>query len=302
MSKLSKAYLAALLFAFTIGFSFLFVKKALPFINPTDLLAHRFTVAFLAALAVLAFKRNEFHITWADLLKVLPLALFYPIGFFAFQVFGLVELSSSEAGIIQATIPVFTLLFAAFFLKEFPTFLQSLCILLTVAGMAYIFIMSGIDSESYTTRGVILILLSTLAGAFYNVFTRTLTKKYSILTLTWIMSFWGFIFFNSIALGIHIDNHTLASYFTPLFNHEVLLSVLFLGCFSSFGTAFLSNYALSQIQASKLSVFNNFSTLVAIFAGYFFLHEPIHFYHIIGAGIIIAGVVGTNYFSKKANL
>lgn len=77
--------------------------------------------------------------------------------------------------------------------------------------------------------------------------------------------------------------------------------MLFLSYFSSFGTAFLSNYALSQIQASKLSVFNNFSTLIAIFAGYFFLHEPIHFYHIIDVGIIIAGVIGTNYFSKRSD-
>lgn len=112
------AYAAALLYAFIIGFSFFFVKLALTAANPVDILAHRFTVAFLAALFPLLLGWVKIGISMKDALKVLPLALFYPVMFFAFQVFGLVYTSSSEAGIIQAAIPIFTMIFAAYFLNE----------------------------------------------------------------------------------------------------------------------------------------------------------------------------------------
>ncbi len=60
--------------------------------------------------------------------------------FFGFQIFGLVYIASSEAGIIQATIPIFTMIFSIIFLKERPSILQKLSILLSVAGVVYIFL------------------------------------------------------------------------------------------------------------------------------------------------------------------
>lgn len=61
----------------------------------------------------------------------------------------------------------------------------------------------------------------------------------------------------------------------------------------------LNNYALSKIEAAKMSVFGNLRTVVAIFAGVFFLKEKIYYYHIIGSIMIILGVIGTNYFDSK---
>lgn len=297
MHSLHKAYFAGFLFAVIIGFSFLFVKIALPFISPLDMLAHRFTVAFLSSTLFLYFSKESIEVSGKDLLAIIPLALFYPIGFFAFQVFGLTELPTSEAGMIQAAIPAFTLLLAIFFLHEYPTYKQGLCVGLSVSGILYISWMNGICAESYTFLGIGLILLSSLCSSFYNVFARSLTRKYSVFTLTFIMSFLGFLFFNGIALGIHLEEGTLSQILPSLLNSEVWISILYLGALSSFGTSFLSNFALSQLEASQMGVFSNFATVVTIFAGAFFLHESTYYYHMIGAIIIVAGVLGTNYFS-----
>lgn len=299
MRPIYKAYAAALVFAAIIGFSFLFVKIALPFISPIDMLAHRFTIAFLSSMLFYVFSKKSISISKKDLLTIMPLALLYPIGFFGFQVFGLTELPSSEAGIIQAAIPAFTLILAIFFLHEYPTLGQGLCVVLSVLGIIYISWMNGINSEAYTFLGIGLILLSSLCSALYSVFARNLMKKYSVFVLTWMMSFLGFLFFNGIAIGIHLEAASLSEYFAPLKNMQVLISILYLGSLSSFGTSFLSNYALSKIEASKMSVFNNLSTLIAIFAGAVFLHESIYYYHVIGAFIIIGGVIGTTYFSRR---
>ncbi|MDF2720322.1 MAG: ycxC, partial [Paenibacillus sp.] len=43
------AYAAVILYAFIIGFSFIFVKFALIAASPLDTLAHRFTISLIAA-------------------------------------------------------------------------------------------------------------------------------------------------------------------------------------------------------------------------------------------------------------
>lgn len=293
------AYAAALGYASIIGFSFLFVKISLTVTNTLDLLAYRFTAAFLVAALINIFTKKIHKISLKDFRKILPLAIFYPTLFFLFQVIGLVYITTSEAGILQATIPIFTLILASLILKERATRLKIISITLSVAGVMYIFVMNGVNVESYNWAGIILILLSTFSIAIYNVLARNLTRQYPLFTLTYYMTFIGFISFISLAIVYHIFNHSLGSFFLPLASPKFVFSIMYLGILASFLTSFLSNYALNQIEAARMSVFNNISILITIFAGIIFLNESIYYYHIIGAIAIIAGVFGTNYKGRK---
>ena len=190
------AYLAAFINALIIGFSFLFVKLALTVTDPLNILAHRFTVAFVAASIPVIFGWTRLHITFKDILPILPLSLFYPVMFFTFQTFGLQYISSSEAGIITAVIPIFTMILASLFLKEYSSLQQKASLLLSVSGVIYIFVMKGINFKSASFSGTILILLSALSSAGYNVLARKFTKKYKVLDLTYMMSFIGFLSFH----------------------------------------------------------------------------------------------------------
>lgn len=299
MTNRQKAYIAAILYACIIGFSFIFVKIALKVASPMDILAHRFTIAFIMATVIILFKKTPITMPLKDLWMILPLALLYPGLFFLFQVFGLVYSSSSEAGIIQATIPIFTLLLATLFLKERSNNWQKASILLSVAGIMFLFIMNGTNLEAYSLKGAGLILLSALAAALYNVLARKLTLQYSLWTLSYVMTLFGFVVFNGIALTNHVIEQSLASFFAPFFTTPFLVAILYLGILSSLCTSFLSNYALSIIEASKMSVFSNLATLITIIAGVIFLNETLQYYHLIGAVVILAGVIGVNYFDKK---
>ncbi len=115
--RLAAAYLAAILNALIIGFSFIFVKIALQSANPFDILAHRFTAAFICAMLPVLFGWIKLSVSWKNVLAILPLALLYPALFFSFQAFGLLYSSSPEAGIIQAAIPIFTMLFFVLLFK-----------------------------------------------------------------------------------------------------------------------------------------------------------------------------------------
>lgn len=292
MTQINRAYAAALLYALIIGFSFLFVKIALSAASPMDTLAHRFTISFVVASVPVLTGHLRLEFNSRDLMSILPLALFYPALFFAFQAFGLAYTSSSEAGIIQATVPIFTLILAAHFLKEHSTTRQKLATIVSVAGVIYIFAMKGAAFELTNAKGMALILLSALSAACYSVLARKLTRRYSLPLLTYIMTAFGMIAFNGISVIQHFADQTLADYFTPLTSRNFFIAILYLGVLSSLGTSFLSNYALSKLEAAKMSVFNNLATLITIFAGVVFLQERLEYFHIIGAVIIIIGVIG----------
>lgn len=299
MKLTTKAYLSAMLYSFIIGFSFMFVKLALTVTSPLDTLAHRFTVAFVAASIPIVFGFVKLNMSFKNILALLPLAIFYPALFFAFQAFGLVYTSSSEAGIIQAAIPIFTMMLASYFLKEYTNTWQKISVLISVIGVIYIFIMNGIGTHETSFIGVILILLSALSSAFYNVLARKMTKKFKLMDLTYTMTVIGFISFNLIAIASHINKGTITVYFKPYTNGTFLISILYLGLLSSLLTALLLNYSLSYIEAAKISVFSNLSTLITIIAGVIFLHEQISYFHIIGTIMIILGIIGTNFWGKK---
>jgi drug/metabolite transporter (DMT)-like permease len=299
MSEKRKAYIAAISYAFIIGLSFMFVKVTLTVASPIDTLAHRFTFAFIGIVILMVFTKNKLTIKKYDLLKILPLAILYPIVFFTFQVLGLARISSSEAGIIQATIPIFTLALAGLLLKEKATRGQLAFISLSVLGVIYMLIMNGANATTGNVIGSGFILLSALAASLYNVFARRLTKQYSLLTLTYVMTLCGFVIFNGMALGNHLVNGTINEFFQPLTHVDFVIAILYLGLLSSLGTSYLSNYALSKLEASQMSVFSNFATLITILAGVLVLQEVFHLYHFIGGILIIIGVIGTNYFGHR---
>lgn len=296
------AYVAALLYAFIIGFSFLFVKLALAAAGPLDLLAHRFTAAFCAALIPLLCGWVKIGIRAKDVLLILPLALFYPVMFFGFQAFGLVYTSSSEAGIIQASIPILTMLLASYFLKERFSRRQFFFTVLSAAGVAFIFLMKSAGVSSTNVKGAVLILLSAFSSAGYSVLARKMTKRFSSLELTYVITAAGFVFFNGIAAFGHMTDGTLNDFFAPFRHPAFVLAILYLGLLSSFATSFLSNYALSKIEAAKISLFNHLATLVTILAGVVLLQETLAWYHIAGSIVIIAGIIGATRKEKRPQL
>jgi drug/metabolite transporter (DMT)-like permease len=55
----------------------------------------------------------------------------------------------------------------------------------------------------------------------------------------------------------------------------------------------LSNYALTRMEASRMSIFQHLSTVISILAGILFLDETLSPVQVLGAVLIVAGVMGT---------
>lgn len=159
MNEKTKAYLAALSFSVIIGFSFLFTKIALGYASPLTNLAHRYTIAALVLVILHQTKLINVSLSRKDILSILPMSLFYPLLFFIFQSFALQYISSSEAGILQALVPIFTLLLASVFLKEKTGLLQKFFLILSVAGVVFIFLSKGANFSTETASLGFLLML-----------------------------------------------------------------------------------------------------------------------------------------------
>lgn len=293
------AYFYAVVNATIIGFSFLFVKITVSTASPIDTLAFRFLVAAAACFVYGRFMKIPLRFSMDRLRRLLPLALFYPIGFFTFQAYGLLYTTSGEAGILTAAAPMITAVCAAFFIAEHITPFQALSILLSVSGVVLIAVVKGSTLDPDNIIGILLILFSCFASAGYTITNRVLIRSFSAMEITVFLMLIGALFFSGISLGTHLVSGTLPNVLLPFGNPLFFPAILFLGLLSSLLTTILTSLILKRLRSAQLAVFLNLSTVISIVAGYLVLHEPVRPYHLLGAALIILGVLGTNLFARR---
>ncbi|MGI6320126.1 MAG: EamA family transporter [Bacteroidales bacterium] len=89
------------------------------------------------------------------------------------------------------------------------------------------------------------------------------------------------------------------SFFEPFMSMSFIVSVLYLGILSSVLTSFLTNYALTYISTSNVSVMNNISPIIAILGGVVILGESLSLVQILGGLTVLIGVSVVIYFQRK---
>ncbi|MFC5985144.1 hypothetical protein [Marinicrinis lubricantis] len=98
--------------------------------------------------------------------------------------------------------PVLTVLLAFLFLKETTTLLRKLSVCLSVSGVLFIFIMKGSRIDWSNMTGIVLLFLSCLVVAGYNVLARRLFQSFSPAEITYVMLGIAFLFLPCHSRGI----------------------------------------------------------------------------------------------------
>jgi len=295
-----KIHIAGILFASIFGFSFLFSKIALSYVTPIGLIAYRFLIAFVTFEILRQFKVIKISIKKEQMKYLVAVAFFQPILYFIFETFGLNLVSSGEAGMMIALIPIFVAILSSLIIKEKPKPIQVLFILLSVTGVIIIQLSKlGNDSTS-EFLGFVLLLLAVISAAMFNIASRTASQKsLKPMEVTYFMMLFGAFAFNIIYVVQLIIEQRLSDYYTNLMNIDILFPIVYLGIVASIGGFFLVNLVLSKVPAHVSSIYANLSTIVAIIAGIILLNEQISLYHIFGSILIIIGVYGTVRFNRK---
>jgi drug/metabolite transporter (DMT)-like permease len=288
-------YLAGIGYASIFGLSFVATKGALEVLAPFELLFLRFALAtlLLAALAGFRLIRLDYRgKSWAGLALV---CVFQPLLYFTCETFGVKESSASTAGIVIGALPALGTILSALILGERVGILQSLFLGLSIGGVAVIAVFGGAaGGEAGSLLGFILLLGAVASAAFYNVFSRKSSVKFSPVETTFAMMASGAVAFGILAL-VTVRDGSLRD--LPERAMGVIPGILYLGALSSVLAFFLINFTLSRLRVSQSIVFSNLTTVIAVTAGVALRGESFGVAQLAGSLMIVAGVWGTNSFA-----
>ncbi|OHD17703.1 MAG: hypothetical protein A2Y38_01120 [Spirochaetes bacterium GWB1_59_5] len=301
-----KAYAAGVSWSSIFGLSFLVTKGALEAFSPVTLLFLRFALA-TAALGLLALAGIvKLGYRGKPMLPLVLICLFQPILYFTFETFGLREVASSTAGLIIGALPAAVAALSAPLLREHLAKRQVAGLLLSIAGVALV-VMAG-DSGSGSgankavaaaggaapdsLRGILLVVGAMVSAAFYNVYSRKASVRYSPAETTFAMMISGAVFF-----GLLVMLEAARNGWSGLFSRATPAAwgaVAYLGILSSVVAFFLVNLSLARLKAAQASIFGTLTTLVSLVAGVLLRAEPFGLVQVLGASGIVLGVWMTN--------
>lgn len=290
MKPSTKATLMALTGYSIWGFSFLFSKLAIGVATPFVMLAVRFVVAFIAVnLLVLTGKMN-FDLKGKPIGPLLLLGLVQPVLYFIFETYGIALTSSSFAGVMIGLVPVVGLVFGCLALKEPCSLRQVVCAVASIIGVMMTTV-GGLGTLSLP--GTLLLAGAVLCAVLFNSISRGASKQFTAFERTYVMFALGSVFYMVIAL---IENRgDLSVFTTALSSPGFLIAVLYLSVASSVCAFLLINSAVNELSVGKISVFNNFVTVISVLAGIFIMKDSFTALQLVGIVIITLSVFGVSY-------
>ena len=271
-----KNFLLALVTSSIWGSSFLMIKYSLEELNPSDIAIYRILIG---ALFINIFVRAKENILKADHVKIFIISFFWMA--LPFYMFGIAEqtITSSLAGLINGSTPIFVAFIAVVFYKLKVTKIQILYIFTGFIGVGLISLSEGIGDISFEIGFLYALIASISYGIAVNM-VEPLIKKYDSLIVIKIVIRYALLL-SLIMLG------STASFKIPTVEVS-LIPMLILGIGGT-GIAFLTYYKLLESVGRISSSFIVYMIpIFSIFFGYQFLNEITNSIQFIGMGVILS--------------
>ncbi len=289
--------ISALLANIIFGFSFIFSKTALTVAHPLIILSIRFTLAF--AFLNILWLTGKFKVNFKckPKLKLILMGIAQPLLYFIFELYGLSMVSSALSGVIISLVPAVVMVLSRLFIKENATPMQTACTFISILGVSLISIISN-DGTKNHFLGIILLICAVICASVFNILSRSESTVFSPFERTYIMFSISVLGFNLIAL-FTLKGQYIPQLITAIADPEFLISILYLSLLSSVVAFMLYNYSTTVISAVQSSSFSNIITTVTVLAGVVILKEKFSLLEYLLCTLIILGVWGVNYFTKK---
>lgn len=288
-----KTLFLLILLALCWGPSFLFIKVAVSEIPPLTLVTLRVAIAALILFVILKLQGKKL-LKWIHLWKQFLLIAFTAssLPFFLIS-YGEMSISSSVAGIINGSIPIFTALFAHFFIRgELLSLRKGIGISLGFLGILFVFIPELLDSQFTIEFGMVLVLIASLSYATGMVS----AKKVNLRAPDLIIPTWQLIFSTLLLLpfSLLIDR----PWTLPMPGAAAIGSLFGLAILGTAIAFYLYYIVLREAGVVYLSTSTLLFPIIAIVLGVIFLHERPTWNSYLGAFLILSGLFITNALYK----
>lgn len=189
--------------------------------------------------------------------------------------------------LIAAMGPVIVMLLATLFLKEPISILKCIGVALGVGGALLLILNSGITGGHNNLIGILLAIASNTAYAGYIIITRSVTQRYSPVT---IMK-WLFLFTSLILLPFGIGDLICQRVYSSDTTWRAVGMMAFVLVGATAISYFLIPFALQRLRATTVSIYMNLQPIVASMVAIWLGQDTLTWDKPIALVLVIAGAI-----------
>ena len=296
MKAKGAVYLTAIICSMFFGMTFLGAKIALEKLDAIQVLACRWTLAFVLFAICILLGLIKVDYRKKPILAVVAMAFFQPCINTICETCGIDLTTTSESAILYAMIPIAVVLISRIFLKQRFSLVVGLGIAVSFIGVIVAIAFGDSFSLGGKALGYLILLGMVLTGAVFVIVSGRLADKFTAMERTFMMATMGTIWFNGInvARGKGFEGYLIC--FQDL---KIGLAILFLGAIGSFMCYILLNYVVGKLPAAQVSCLQvNITSLTGVVSGILFQGDSFGWYTVVGMVMIIAGIIACNVVSK----
>lgn len=261
------------------GLSFVSIKISMVVFPPLSMAFYRFLIACFLLFPMLrkmspgeSLKKEHFFLMAFS--GILGITIY-----FFFENNGVLRISSNDASIILATIPVAAAVGEWMFLKKKLSPISLVAILASVLG---IYIIIGGKLEGGTISGYLYMAGAIISFTIFMIITKPLFSSYSGIAVTFYQSLFGTIAF--------IPFLWLETVNWSQLNGNILFHFLFLAIGCSAIANYMYIYALSNLSVATTAIFMNLIPVFTFIFSYFIFGDTLSLLQLFGAAVVIVSV------------
>jgi drug/metabolite transporter (DMT)-like permease len=294
--KFHNIYLLLMTVPIFLGTSYVAAKIGMRDFLPLNLVILRFVIASLVFTLILLLKKGTSCIDKKDIPQFFLLGFFAITSFFYIHYTGLQYTTSTNAGLIMATTPVFAALFCIITKKEKVTTRSRLGICIAFFGVLLV-ISQGQFGNIFHPRALLgdgLLVLNALVWAWFTLKGKTVLEKYSPFIAMAYIHIFGTILLLPFAIFPTVLAETTLLQQLPTVSRATLLASAYLAIFCSVYSYFIWYLGIAKIGAVKTAIFSYFNPIMATLAGIMFFDDKLTLSIVLGGLFVILGVYITN--------
>lgn len=271
------------------GLSFVSIKISMEVFPPLSMAFYRFLIACLILYPMLrkmspGENLKKEHLPLMAFSGILGITIY-----FFFENNGVLRISSNDASIIIAIMPVAAAVGERIFLKKK---LSPIALAAIIASILGIYIIIGGKLEGGSISGYLYMVGAIVSFSIFMIITKPLFRSYSGIAVTFYQSLFGTLAF--------IPFLWLETVNWSQLNGNIIFHFLFLAIGCSAIANFMYIYALSNLSVATTAIFMNLIPVFTFIFSYFIFGDTLSLLQLFGAAVVIASVTVVTLQDSKA--
>ena len=272
------------------GSTFVFTRALVSSLDPLIISFVRYGLTALLFLIFFCVNFTNVKFQKNDVFYMVIIGIFMFTIFPIFMALGLEITTSSRAGLLYATMPIFTIIIACIFKIETFSLSKLISVFIAFSGV-YFCLSEFVDPTAPNpVKGDVLMTIGVISASIFTVFSGKFLKKYGNINVLILTIFSGSIstMLVSLFLGKKISNILVLSEMNYFYFFMLIVpgGILMM---------FLWGKALQIISPTQASITLGFNPITATILGHYILNEIISARIFVAIGLIIIAIIFSNW-------